>query len=339
MKTDDRDVRIAQLEAELRQLRTEVTAGSARESSLAEVLRLIASSPTDLHRVITTVAETAQRLCGAYSGFVLEATDGGLATLGGSGPARFLEADETWRARPDQRLIPFDRSSVSARAFLDRRTVLVDDIHTAMDEFADTAAGARALGFRSVVSTPLLQGNVPIGVISLYSPDPRAFGTREMRILETFADQAVIAIENARLFQELQERTAQLTRSVEEQRALAEVSQAVSSSLDLQAVLTTIVSHAVHLSGADSGSIFELDDTRAELVSRASFQEPEELLAWMQHNHPRLDGEAATARAARTGTAVQVPDLSEILDAEQTPAQQILHRAGLRSFLAVPLVR
>src|SRR4051812_12306951 len=268
MKTDDRDVRIAQLEAELRQLRTEVTAGSARESSLAEVLRLIASSPTDLHRVITTVAETAQRLCGAYSGFVLEATDGGLATLGGSGPARFLEADETWRARPDQRLIPFDRSSVSARAFLDRRTVLVEDMHTAMDEFADTADAARALGFRSVVSTPLLRGDVPIGVISLYSPDPGAFVARQMQILETFADQAVIAIENARLFQELDRRNHDLSEALEQQTATGEILRAISRSpTDLQSVLDAVAENAARVCHAADALILRTEAEGARIVA------------------------------------------------------------------------
>ena len=97
----------------------------------------------------------------------------------------------------------------------------------------------------------------------------------------------MIAIENARLFEELQERTAQLTRSVEEQRALAEVGEAVSSSLDLQQVLTTVLTHAVRLSGADAGTIFELDEPNAVLVHRASYGTPDEV----------IDGSGGTDRA------------------------------------------
>ena len=119
---------------------------------------------------------------------------------------------------------------------------------------------AQRIGQRTTLVTPMLRQGEAIGTIMIRRLHVEAFTETQIAALEAFAAQAVIAIENARLFQELQERTAQLTRSVEEQRALAEVSQAVSSSLDLQEVLTTIVAHATRLADADAGTIFELDE-------------------------------------------------------------------------------
>ena len=129
------------------------------------------------------------------------------------------------------------------------------------------------------------------------------------RCVETFADQAAIAVANARLFQELQERTAQLARSVEELRALGEVSQAVSSSLDLQEVLTTIVSHATRLAEADGGTIYQLDDVSGAFILRAAYQMPPELLAAIGAAPPRLDDTTIVGQAARLGAAQQQTDL------------------------------
>ena len=128
-----------------------------------------------------------------------------------------------------------------------------------------------------MLAVPMLRDGSLIGVITVLRNTIRSVQQRQIEMVETFADQAVIAIENARLFREIQERTAQLARSVEEQRALAEVSQAVSSSLDLQEVLTTIVAHAVELSGGDGGTVYELDEDVGAFVLRATYQMPEEI--------------------------------------------------------------
>jgi signal transduction histidine kinase len=136
-------------------------------------------------------------------------------------------------------------------------------------------------------------------------------------------------------------RTAQLSRSVAEQRALAEVGQAVSSSLDLQQVLTTVLTHAVRLSGADGGTIFELDEARAELVHRASYGMPDELVGMIQRNLPRVHADTALGRAARSGIALQVPDL-RIESAPRTASRNLVDamiRAVFRANVTVPLIR
>jgi GAF domain-containing protein len=118
----------------------------------------------------------------------------------------------------------------------------------------------------------------------------------------------VIAIENVRLFSELQERTQELTRSVEELRALGEVGQAVSSSLDVQSVLTSIVSHAVDLSQTDAGTIYEFDEATQVFVPRANYGMTEELIEALRQSHIGIGiGESGIGQAAATRTAVQIP--------------------------------
>ena len=125
----------------------------------------------------------------------------------------------------------------------------------------------------------------------------RPFTAEQVKLLETFADQAVIAIENVRLFQELQERTRELVSSVSELKALGEVGQAVSSTLDLETVLTRIVSHAVQLSGTDGGAIYEYDEQSEEFLLRATDHMEEELVNALRANPPRL-GDGVVGRAA-----------------------------------------
>ena len=118
----------------------------------------------------------------------------------------------------------------------------------------------------------MLREGIPIGLINIRRTEVRPFSEKQIALLKTFADQAVIAIENVRLFQELEARTHELARSVGELKALGEVGQAVSSTLDLETVLTRIASHAVQLSGADGGAIYEYDETTQEFHLRGSHQ-------------------------------------------------------------------
>ena len=117
---------------------------------------------------------------------------------------------------------------------------------------------------------PCYGRELPIGAILIRRIEVRPFSDKQIKLLETFADQAVIAIENVRLFQELEARTRELAQSVGELRALGAVSQAVSSTLDLETVLSTIASHAVQLSGTDCGVIYEYDERAQEFDLRAS---------------------------------------------------------------------
>ena len=169
-------------------------------------------------------------------------------------------------------------------------------------------------------------------------PEDPPFTEKQIKLLETFADQAVIAIENVRLFQELEARTRELAQSVGELRALGEVGQAVSSTLDLQTVLSAIVRHAVQLSATSGGVIYEFDEAAQEFHLRASFRMEGEIVQALQVT-PVRPGQGATGQMATVRAPVQVPDILEEREYTGTRVRPMLARLGYRSVLAVPLLR
>jgi two-component system, NtrC family, sensor kinase len=175
-----------------------------------------------------------------------------------------------------------------------------------------------------------------IGLIFVGRADPGRFSDDEIRLLRTFADQAVIAIENVRLFKELEARTQDLTRSVGELQALGEVGQAISSTLDLRTVLSTIVARATQLAGTDAGVIYEYDEQREVFVPRATEHLEAEIVETMLAT-PVRKGEGATGRLAEIQEPIQVPDI--LAAPAESRVRGALVRAGYRALLAVPLVR
>jgi signal transduction histidine kinase len=191
--------------------------------------------------------------------------------------------------------------------------------------------------WRTVLYVSLRQQGEFIGYLNSRRTEVRPFTPAQIKLLETFADQAVIAIENVRLFKELDERTNELTRSVGELKALGEVSQVVSSTLDLESVLTRIVSHAVQLSGTDGGAIYEYDEPSEEFLLHATDHMEEELINALRANPPRL-GDGVVGRAAASREPVVVPNILE--ERAYAPRmRQMLERFGFRASLAVPLLR
>ena len=166
----------------------------------------------------------------------------------------------------------------------------------------------------------------------------RPFTEKQIKLLETFAAQAVIAIENVRLFQELEARTRELARSVVELKALGEVGQAVSSTLDLETVLTRIASHAVQLTGAAGGVIYEYEEESKEFHPRGSHQIEKEFFEALRASPIRLGG-GALGQAASTRMPAEVPDIVDDRDSGATRIRPLLRQLGYRSLLAVPLLR
>jgi signal transduction histidine kinase len=191
---------------------------------------------------------------------------------------------------------------------------------------------------RTFLVVPLRQQRELIGVLNARRVEVRPFTENQIKLLETFADQAVIAIENVRLFQELQERTQQLVESVEEMKALSEVGQAVSSTLDLETVLETIVARAVELAGTDCGVIYEYDDATQEFNLRASHRMEAEAVEALRIARIRL-GEGATGQAASTRAPVQILDSTQDTSRTVSRVRPVLNRLGYRSLLTVPILR
>jgi signal transduction histidine kinase len=230
--------------------------------------------------------------------------------------------------------MPPNASQVSGRAILARSAIHMEDAISDPDYDRRYAI----LGnWRRMLGVPMLRDGKPIGAIVVAWPEAGPVLERHLELLQTFADQAVIAVENVRLFQEVQARTQELARSVGELKALGEVGQAVSSTLDLQTVLSTIVARAVQLSGTDCGIIYEYDEPAQEFHLRASYQMEQELVDAYRATPLRL-GEGATGRAAETRAPTEITDLRQEQEFATRGMRPILSRLGYQSLLAVPLL-
>jgi signal transduction histidine kinase len=301
-----------------------------QQTATSEILGVIASSPSDIQPVLDVVAENAARLCGAHDAIIHRLDRDVLHDAAHYG---LISRSE------DETQTPVNRDSVAGRAVVDRQFIHVHDIQAAPEEeFSLSKPRAARDGSRSVLGAPLLREGIPIGSILIRRTEVKPFTEKQIALLKLFADQSVIAIENVRLFKELQERTRELTESVEEMAALGEVGQAVSSSLDLETVLETIVSRAVDLSGADAGVIYEFDEETQEFNLRASHRMEREAVGGLRAARIKL-GEGVTGQAAMRREPMQVADTFELRESTVSRVRSLLHRLGYRSLLTVPILR
>jgi GAF domain-containing protein len=308
----------------------DLTEALEQQTATSEILRVISQSQTDVQPVFEAIAAAALKLCDAASGGVYT-FDGELIHVGALAVVNPEGADALRKLFPR----PPSRDMTATRAILTRDVATVPDV-LADPDFAFQAA-ALAGGFRSVLAVPLMRDEIAIGAIAVGRPEPGRFPDQQIALLQTFADQAVIAIENVRLFTELEARTTELTRSVGELKALGEVGQAVSSTLDLGTVLRTIVSRATQLAGMDAGSIYEYDHAREEFYLHTSDRLPDELVVALRAT-PIRKGEGALGRMAVTGEPVQIRDVGDDR-AYQSRVREQLIRVGCRSLLVIPLLR
>jgi PAS domain S-box-containing protein len=316
---------------ELEAKNRDLTETLEQQTATGEVLRVISGSPTDVQPVFDTIARNAARLCEAQFCFVYR-FDGQLLHFVAHHGVTREGAETVRRAFP----APPSRGSAAARAVLERDVAQIPDV-LADPDFA-LGATATVAGYRSAIGVPMLRDGAPIGSIAVARAQAGLLPKRQVELLRTFADQAVIAIENVRLFRELEARTHDLTRSVGELRALGEVSQAVSSTLDLEAVLETIVSRAVQLSASHSGLVYEFDEATQGFHARASHRITPEHLEAVRAAPIRL-GEGAVGRAGVTREPIQVADIEDERPLVAAQTRGLLAREGLGSLLALPLVR
>jgi signal transduction histidine kinase len=318
----------ATLEQKVEDRTRELSESLERQTATAEILRVISSSPTDVQPVLEAVASSAARLCNANDALIYRVEGDQLHRVVHLGPLPVVPGN----------VRSATRGSASGRAVIDRRTIHIHDIleEFARGEFEDAQDLHQMSGFRTVLAVPLLREGSAIGVIALRRQEVRPFTEAQMSLLQTFADQAVIAVENVRLFTELQSRTAELTRSVGELEALGEVGRAISSTLDLEVVLSTIVARANQLAETDGGAIYEYDgDTRAFRLW-ATDRFPDEFVAALRAT-TLVYGEGAVGRAAAARAPVQVADVSDT-QVYESRIRDVLVQSGFRSLLAVPLV-
>ena len=313
----------AGLERKVEARTRELTESLEQQTATAEILRVISSSPTDLQPVMDAVAENAARVCGA--------TDASIRRIEGDTLRLVARFGSIPIGAPD--VIPLDRDYPTGRSVIERRTVHIEDLLSLPEtEFPRISRDAR-----TSLITPLMREGVPIGAILIRRVEMQPFTDKQIELLKTFADQAVIAIENVRLFQELQTRTRELARSVDELRALGEVGRAVSSTLDVETVLNTIVSRASQLAGADGCTIYEYDSDAEEFRLRAAHNADAGFVAAIRAA-PIRKGEGVMGRAVQMREPIQIPDIA-VPGAYQSRQRDVLIGAGYRALLSVPLVR
>jgi GAF domain-containing protein len=310
---------------ELRQRTNDLTESLEQQTATANVLEVISRSAFDLQAVFEALGESSVRLCGADRGNIFR-FDGEVLRV-----VTAYNAPQKTMNWLKQNPIRPGRYSVAARAALERRTTHVTDV---LADPEHTYGVKEVESFRTVLGVPILKGEDLLGVIIVYHVEVRPFTDKQIALVETFADQAAIAIENARLLDELRARTDELARSVGELRALGEVSQAVNSTLDVETVLRTIVTKAVELSATDAGAIYVLDEDRGEFRLRATYGMSEAMIAAISDRHIGI-GDANIGEAARRREPIQVADLRE---APASALNDIILDAGYRALLVVPLL-
>jgi len=317
----------ARLLNELRERTRDLQESLEYQTATSDVLKVISQSTFDLAPVLQTVLDTAVRLCRAGGSEIFRLGEDG-AYRWAVGHAQVPE----YATIEQQGAIYRGPGTLVGRTAMAGRAVHVLD--ALADPLYEQKQGARLGQYRTMLGVPLMREGTVVGVIALSRPVVEAFSEKEIALVTTFADQAVIAIENARLFNELRERTDELARSVEELKALSEVGQAVSSTLDLRGVLSTILNRSVALAGADAGAIFRYRrrDRTFRFVEAVGYTEA------MVRDVRALDvGENVTGLgiAIANRGPLQVPDLRE---RPPNPLRDQAIAAGYRSVLIVPLV-
>jgi signal transduction histidine kinase/CheY-like chemotaxis protein len=324
----------AGLEKKVEQRTHELSESLEQQTATSEVLGVISRSSGDLAPVFETILANATRICEAKFGTMFLYEGGAFRVVAQKdAPRAYIER---WSSEPI--LVVADHPSVPLARLAETRevqhipNVALEQAYIERDPpfvgLVDLA------GARTLIAVPMLKESELIGAIAIFRQEVRPFTDKQIDLVSNFASQAVIAIENVRLLTELRARTEELGQSVEELRALGEVTQAVNSTLELQTVLSTIVAKAVQLSDTDAGSIYVHDEMQQEFQLQANYGMSDDLIAALKDHHVDISG--AVADSAKQGEPIQVPDMRA---EPPIPASELMLNAGYRARLLVPLMR
>jgi GAF domain-containing protein len=321
--------RVRDLEKRLAEALKREAEAQEQQAATAEILRVISSSPTDVGPVFDAIADRAAQLC--------EADDAEIYRVDGDVYRRVAHRGPVPIAGPVGEEYPISRARPSSRAIVDRQTIHIHDQAAEIDtEFPDLKTWHQVAGVRTILATPLLREGIALGVIVIRRTEVKPISDKHIALLQTFADQAVIAIENVRLFKELEAKNRNLTESLEHQTATSEILKVISSSpTDIQPVFETIAANALRLCGATFSLVGRFDGELIHLAALHNMRNPEGAAA-LRRSFPRAPGRGGSvARAILTRTIAYVPDVREDPDYR---IHGVARAAAYRSSLSVPML-
>ncbi|MEO8485347.1 MAG: GAF domain-containing protein [Betaproteobacteria bacterium] len=302
-----------------------------QQTAISEILRVISASPTDVVPVMDAVAKRAAILCDAPSAHVMLRVDDRLNAMSG-----YSRGDVT--AIPHGYSVALDRGMVTGRTVLEGRTVHHADLLPMLDtEFPVARENALKFGFRAVLSVPLMRENTAYGALFVWRPVPGLFSPDQVALLETFASQAAIAIDNVRLFNQTKE-------ALDQQTAISEILRVISASpTDVQPVLDTVAERAAHLCDAPIAQVLLIDGNvlrpaavyAVNAQSGLAFDDP----VAMRDLLVPITREFVVGRAVVDRRTLQYDDVLPLIDSEFPAARPFQKRFGFRALMAVPLMR
>jgi signal transduction histidine kinase len=317
----------ARLLSELRDRTDDLSESLQQQTATADVLKVISRSAFDLKSVLTTLTESAQSLCGASLGIIC-LRDGEVMRLQAeSGCTQaFIDFMHAHPIKPG-------RETITGRVFMDGKPVHVADVQRDPEYSFGNAPTIGA--YQAVLAVPLMRDGAVEGVLLLGRPEPGPFTQRQIDLVQTFADQAVIAIENVRLFDEVQAKTNDLTESLQQQTATAEVLKVISrSTFDLQTVLDTLIESAAHLCEANAGHVYLREGETYKLAACSGFSQ--EYRDFLKQRAIEPGRDTLVGRTAQERKTVSIPDI--LLDKEYGyhSAQKL---GNFRTMLGIPMLR
>jgi GAF domain-containing protein/anti-sigma regulatory factor (Ser/Thr protein kinase) len=309
---------------ELQARNAEITEALEQQTATAEILKVISGSPTDIQPVFDAIAESAARLCEAND-VAIRQVDGEVAR----------EVAHTGSVPMRRREIRISSNWTAGRAILERRTIHVHDAKEPgmRQEYPDGGAAIfEDVSFRTLLAVPLLREDTAIGAFVVRRPEVRPFSDKQIKLLETFADQAVIAIENVRLFKELQARNTEISEALQQQTATSEILQVISGSpTNVTPVLEAVAHRAALLCETSDARVYVVDGDGLRYVGGFGDLEGAYLTLPLTKN-------LVVGRAVIERSIVHIEDLAAVLD-EFPDARGPQQSSGTHTVLAVPLMR